>query len=134
MATTTEPVAAVRTVASPRVRVQEHRQGREFYQAAFGAKETMRFEHEGHIPHAEITIGDSVLLLADEWPEGGRFSAETLGNSPVAMSLSVPDVDAFVQHAVDAGATIVLPVKNQFYGRREGTLGIRSDTCGVFRR
>ena len=61
-------------------------------------------------------------MLTDEWPEGGRFSAETLGNSPVAMSLSVPNVDAFVQHAVDAGATIVLPVKNQFYGRREGTL------------
>ncbi len=61
-------------------------------------------------------------MLTDEWPEGGRFSAETLGNSPVAMALSVPNVDAFFQHAVDAGATIVFPVKDQFYGRREGTL------------
>jgi PhnB protein len=122
MSTTAEPVAAVRTGAAPRIAFKNAAKAIEFYQAAFGAKETMRFEHEGHIPHAEITIGDSVLLLADEWPEGGRFSAETLGNSPVAMALSVPNVDAFVQHAVDAGATIVLPVKNQFYGRREGTL------------
>jgi PhnB protein len=122
MATITEPVTAVRTTAAPRIAFKNAAKAIEFYQAAFGAKETMRFEHEGHIPHAEITIGDSVLLLADEWPEGGRFSAETLGNSPVAIALSVPNVDAFVQHAVDAGATIVLPVRNQFYGRREGTL------------
>ncbi len=122
MATITEPVTAVHTVASPRIAFKNTAKAIEFYQAAFGAKETMRFEHEGHIPHAEIRIGDSVLLLADEWPEGGRFSAETLGNSPVAMALSVPNVDAFVQQAVDAGATIVFPVKNQFYGRREGTL------------
>ena len=82
----------------------------------------MRFAIGEQIPHAEITIGDSSIMLTDEWPEGGRFSAETLGNSPVAMALSVPNVDAFFQHAVDAGATIVLPVKDQFYGRREGTL------------
>ena len=95
----------------------------EFYKTAFGARETMRFaDRRDQIPHAEIMIGDSSIMLADEWPEGGRFSAETLGNSPVAMALSVPNVDAFVQHAVDAGATIVLPVKDQFYGRREGTL------------
>jgi|HubBroStandDraft_4_1064222.scaffolds.fasta_scaffold03698_4 PhnB protein len=122
MATTTEPVAAVRTVASPRIAFKNTAKAIEFYHAAFGAKELMRFAIGDQIPHAEISIGDSTIMLADEWPEGGRFSAETLGHSPISISLSVPDVDAFFQHAVDAGATIVLPVKDQFYGRREGTL------------
>ena len=122
MSTTAEPVAATRTSAAPRIAFKSAAKAIDFYKAAFGAKETMRFELAGQIPHAELMIGDSVILVTDEWPEGGRFSAETLGNSPVAMALSVPNVDAFFQHAVDAGATIVYPVKDQFYGRREGTL------------
>jgi len=122
MATTTEPVAAVRAVTHPRITFKNTAKAIDFYKAAFGATELMRFETPGGIPHAEIEIGDSILYLTDEWPEGGRFSAETLGNSPVAMALSVPNVDAFFRHAVDAGATVVLPVKDQFYGRREGTL------------
>jgi PhnB protein len=122
MSAITEPIAATRTSAAPRIAFTDTAKAIEFYKQAFGAREIMRFETPGGIPHAEITIGDSTIMLADEWPEGGRFSAETLGNSPVAMALSVPDVDAFFQHAVDAGATTVLPVKNQFYGRREGSL------------
>ena len=122
MSTTAEPAAVARTSAAPRIAFKSAAKAIDFYKAAFGAKETMRFELEGKIPHAELMIGDSTILVTDEWPEGGRFSAETLGNSPVAMALSVPNVDAFVQHAVDAGATIVYPVKDQFYGRREGTL------------
>jgi PhnB protein len=122
MSATTAPMAATRTTAAPRIAFKSAAQAIEFYKAAFGATETMRFEHEGKIPHAELMIGDSVIMVTDEWPEGGRFSAETLGNSPVAMALSVPNVDAFVQHAVDAGATIVRSVSDQFYGRREGTL------------
>ena len=122
MSTATEPVAATRTSAAPRIAFKSAAKAIDFYKAAFGAKETMRFELEGQIPHAELMIGDSVILVTEEWPEGGRFSAETLGNSPVAMALSVPNVDVFFQHSVDAGATIVFPVKDQFYGRREGTL------------
>ncbi len=122
MSTTAEPVTAARPAAAPRIAFKDAAKAIEFYEAAFGAKELMRFAIGDQIPHAEISIGDSVIMLTDEWPEGGRFSAETLGNSPVAMALSVPNVDAFFQHAVDAGATIVLPVKDQFYGRREGTL------------
>jgi PhnB protein len=122
MSTAAEPVVATRTSAAPRIAFKSAAKAIDFYKAAFGAKETMRFELAGQIPHAELMIGDSVILVTDEWPEGGRFSAETLGNSPVAMALSVPNVDAFFQHAVDAGATIVYPVKDQFYGRREGTL------------
>lgn len=122
MATTTEAGAGGRITATPRIAFKNTARAIKFYEAAFGAKEVMRFAIGDQIPHAEISIGDSVLLLADEWPEGGRFSAETLGNSPVAMTLSVPDVDAFVGHAVAAGATIVRPISDQFYGRREGTL------------
>ena len=122
MATTTETIAAVRTVAAPRIAFKDTAKAIEFYKAAFGATETMRFELEGHIPHAEITIGDSVIMLADEWPEGGRFSAETLGQSPVAIQLTVPDVDALVERAVAAGAKVTIPVRDQFYGHREGTV------------
>jgi PhnB protein len=122
MSTVAEPVASVHASASPRLTFKDAAKAIEFYKQAFGAKETMRFETGGSIPHAEILIGDSTILLTEEWPEGERFSAETLGNSPVIMSLDVPDVDSFVAHAINAGAKTVRPVANQFYGRREGTL------------
>jgi PhnB protein len=122
MSTVAEPVAAVEVSASPRLTFKDAAKAIEFYKNAFGAKETMRFEFGGHIPHAEIMIGNSHLMLTEEWPEGNRFSPETLGNSPVMMSLSVPDVDKFFAHAIGAGAKTVIPIADQFYGRREGTL------------
>jgi PhnB protein len=126
MATVAEPMASVRTStstsATPRLTFRDAAKAIEFYEKAFGAKEKMRFQLESGIPHAEITIGDSTILLAEEWPEGGRFSPETLGNSPVIMTLSVPDVDKFFAHAIEAGAKTVRPIADQFYGRREGML------------
>ena len=122
MSTVAEPVASVHTSASPRLTFKDAAKAIEFYKNAFGAKETMRFEVGGKIPHAQIMIGDSAIMLTEEWPEGNRFSPETLGNSPVMMSLSVPDVDKFFAHAIGAGAKTVIPIANQFYGRREGTL------------
>jgi PhnB protein len=122
MGTTTEAVSGVRTIASPRMAFKDTAKAIEFYKAAFEAKELMRFETPGGIPHAEIQIGDSILFLADEWPEGGRFSAETLGHSPVGITVTVPDVDSFVERAVAAGAKVVRPITNQFYGYREGTV------------
>src|SRR5271166_1733537 len=122
MATVAEPMAAVHTSATPRLTFKDAAKAIEFYQQAFGAKEKLRFQLESGIPHAEITIGDSTIMLAEEWPEGGRFSPETLGNSPVLMSLSVPDVDKFVARAIEAGAKTVTPIADQFYGRREGTV------------
>ena len=122
MSTLAEPVAAVHTSASPRLTFKDAAKAIEFYKQAFGAKEVFRFELETGIPHAEIKIGDSVIFLTEEWPEGGRFSPETLGNSPVMMSLDVPDVDKFFAHAIAAGAKTVIPVADQFYGHREGTL------------
>ncbi len=122
MSTVAEPVASVHTSASPRLTFKDAAKAIEFYKNAFGAKETMRFEMGGKIPHAEIMIGNSVVFLTEEWPEGGRFSPETLGNSPVMMSLDVPDVDKFFAHAIGAGADAVIPIADQFYGHREGTL------------
>ena len=122
MATTTAPITATRTFAAPRLTFKDTAKAIEFYKRAFGAKETMRFELEAGIPHAEVVIGDSVIMLTDEWPEGGRYSAETTGSSPVSMSIQVPDVDAFVERAVAAGGKLAGPIADQFYGYREGTL------------
>ena len=118
-----EPVAestAVRASATPRLAFKDTAKAIEFYKRALGAKEIMRFETGRGIPHADILIGDSTILLSDEWPEGGRLSAETLGYSPVQMSLDVDDVDSFAERAVAGGMKALGPIKDQFYGRREG--------------
>ena len=122
MATITETAASVRIVASPRMAFKNVAKAIEFYKNAFGAKETFRFEIGGGIAHAEIRIGDSLVMLAEEWPEGGRFSPETTGNSPVAMTIRVPDVDAFAERAIAAGAKLQRPIADQFYGRRDANL------------
>ena len=122
MATMTETAASVRTVASPRMTFKDVAKAIEFYKSAFGAKETFRFEIGKGIAHAEIRIGDSVVMLAEEWPEGGRYSPETTGNSPVAMTIQVPDVDAFAGRAIAAGAKLQRPIADQFYGRRDANL------------
>jgi PhnB protein len=121
MSTVAEPIAAVHTSATPRLTFKDAAKAIEFYESALGAKEIMRFEVGGSIPHAEIMIGDSMILLSEEWPEGGRFSAETLGSSPVQLSLQVEDVDSFAARAVAAGMKTIRPIQNQFYGRREGS-------------
>jgi len=122
MPTVIQPVAAVRTTASPRLAFRDPAKAIEFYKRALGAKETFRFEVGGQIPHAVIMIGDSAINLAGEWPEGGRFSAETLGHSPVSMSVRVNDVDAFAEHAVGAGMKLVRAARDQFYGQRDALL------------
>ena len=122
MSTVAEPVAAVRMSASPRLAFRDPAKAIEFYQRALGAKETFRFEVGGQIPHAEIMIGDSTINIAGEWPEGGRFSAETLGHSPVSMSIQVDDVDAFSERAVAAGMKLMRAPQTQFYGHRDALL------------
>jgi len=122
MATMRVPMTETRTFAAPRLAFKDAAKAIEFYKKAFGAKETMRFDTGAGIPHAEIVIGDSVVMLCEEWPEGGRYSAETMGSSPVSMVIHVPDVDAFAEHAVAAGAKLAGPIADQFYGYREGTL------------
>ena len=95
----------------------------EFYARAFGAVETMRLaEPSGRIGHAEFKIGEATVMLADEYPEMQVLSPQSLGGAAVMMHLYVPDVDAFVARAVAAGATLVRPIEDQFYGDRAGTL------------
>jgi PhnB protein len=122
MSTVAEPVAAVRMTATPRLAFRDPAKAIEFYTNALGAKETFRFDVGGQVAHAEIKIGDSTIKISGEWPEGGRFSAETLGHSPVSLTLEVPDVDAFSQHAVEAGMKLVREAKDQFYGHRDALL------------
>jgi PhnB protein len=121
MATVAEPIAAVSAVASPRLTFKDVAKAIEFYQNSLGAGEKFRFEVGGGIAHAEITIGDSVIMLSEEWPEGGRFSAETLGNSPISLMIRVGDVDSFAERAVAAGMKVTRPLKDQFYGHRDVT-------------
>jgi len=122
MTTRAEPITTTRTFAAPKLAFKDAVKAIEFYKKAFGATETFRFENEMGIGHAEIMIGDSVIMLAEEWPEGGRYSAETMGSSPVQMVIRVPDVDAFAERAVASGAKLQGAIADQFYGRREGTL------------
>jgi PhnB protein len=95
----------------------------EFYKKAFGAVETMRMDMPGdRLGHAEIRIDGAPVMLADEFPEMQIVGPETLGGAGVSMLIYVKDVDAAAKRAVDAGATIIKPVQDQFYGDRSGTL------------
>lgn len=95
----------------------------EFYKTAFGAKELMRMpKANGKIGHAEIKIGDSPIMLADETPEAGARSPRTIGGSPISILLYVDDVDATFSKAVKAGAKVQRPLADQFYGDRTGDI------------
>ena len=93
----------------------------EFYTRAFGARELMRFRTpDGKIGHAEIKIGDSIVMLCDENPQGGCASPTSLNGTTTMLFLYVPDVDATFGQAVKAGATVVMPVADMFWGDRSG--------------
>ena len=94
----------------------------EYYKKAFGATELFRMDHEGKVGHAELKIGDSPIMLADEYPQMGYRSPKALGGTPVSIMIYVEDVDSVYQQAIDAGATEVKPLQDQFYGDRSGTL------------
>ncbi len=95
----------------------------EFYKKAFNATELYRLEGPGGtIGHAEIQIGNSRLMLADEFPEMGARSPETVGGSPVGLCLYVESVDALFKQAIAAGGKEERPVRDQFYGDRSGSL------------
>jgi PhnB protein len=95
----------------------------EFYKKAFGATEVMRFPAPGgKIGHAELRIGDSLIMLADEHPDMGYRGPEAYGGTPVSLYLYVEDVDRVFGQALAAGAKQQRPVKDQFYGDRSGTL------------
>ena len=95
----------------------------DFYTRVFGAKERMRMPApDGRIGHAELTVGDSVLMLSDEYPEMEIRGPKTVGGTPVTLSIYVEDVDDVVARAVTAGAKLRREVQDQFYGDRSGQI------------
>jgi PhnB protein len=93
----------------------------DFYKQVLDAQERMRMDAPGgKIGHAELELGDSLIMLADEFPEMGARSPKAVGGTPVSVMVYVEDVDAVMARAVEAGATVTRPVENQFYGDRLG--------------
>ena len=108
---------------TPYLIVQDGASMIEFYKRAFGASELMRVPGPGgKIGHAEIQIGDSRVMLADEHPEMGALSPKTIGGAPGYIVLYVEDCDTIVTPAIAAGAEVIRPLGNQFYGDRTATL------------
>jgi PhnB protein len=118
-----KPIPEGYSTATPYLIVKDAAQAMDFYQRAFGAKERMRFAAPGgKIGHAEIAIGDSIVMLADEYPDMGYRGPQALGGSPVLIHLYVEKVDELFARAVAAGAKPTRPVKDEPYGDRAGTL------------
>jgi PhnB protein len=108
---------------TPYLIVKGGAQAIEFYKKAFGARERARIPGpNGSIGHAELEIGDCVIMLADEFPEMGARSPKSLGGTPVSFCIYVQNVDADFKKALAAGGKETRPVKDQFYGDRSGTL------------
>jgi PhnB protein len=116
-----KPIPAGYHSVTPYLCVRGGVQAIEFYKKAFGATEIMRMPApEGKIGHSELQIGDSRVMLADEFPEMGFLSPQSIGGAAVMMHLYVEDSDAVVARAADAGAKVTKPVADQFYGDRGG--------------
>lgn len=92
----------------------------DFYTRAFGAKELFRIGGPGMVGHAELKIGNAIIMMADEFPDSGAVSPETVGGTPVHLMVYVEDVDAFTEKAVSEGLEVLRPVQDQFYGDRSG--------------
>ncbi|MEN3362836.1 MAG: PhnB protein [Burkholderiales bacterium] len=123
MATNVKPIPEGYHTVTPYLTIRNAADALDFYKRAFGATELFRMaDASGKVGHAEIRIGDSAIMLSDEFPEMNARSPESIGGSPVAIHLYVEDVDAIVKRAVEAGAEVVRPVENQFYGDRGGML------------
>ena len=122
MSTTVKPIPDGYHSVTPYLIIKGAADALEFYKKAFGATELFRMEHGGKIGHAEIKIGDSPIMLADEYPEMGYVSAQTLGGTPVSILRYVEDVDTLFNQAIAAGGVEQKAVQDQFYGDRSGTL------------
>ena len=121
--TTAKPVPDGRQAVTPYLIVKDAARAIEFYRTAFAAREIFRLtEPTGKIGHAELDIHGSLLMLADEYPDFGALSPASIGGSPVSIHLYVEDVDRVVDVATSAGATLLRPVKDEFYGDRTGMI------------
>ena len=95
----------------------------EFYKNGFGVEERCSMKSpDGRVAHAELKLGDSVFMLSDEYPEMKCHSPKTIGGSPVSMYVYVDDVDSVFNKAISAGAKVLDPIKDQFWGDRHGRL------------
>ena len=127
------PVPHGHHTATPYLVVNDAAEALDFYKRAFGAKETMRIEHNGKVGHAQIKIGNSRIMLSDEHPETGVRGPQSFGGSPVRIFLYVTNVDAFVGKAVAIGAKLQQPVDDKFYGDRSGALEDPFGQSGISR-
>ncbi len=118
-----EPIPSGYHSVTPYIIVDGAVEAIEFYKTAFGAEELMRMPvADGRVLHAEIRIGDSPVMLADEFPDMGAKGPKAFGGSPTSLMIYVEDVDAVFGRALEAGGTEVRAVQDQFYGDRSGTL------------
>ena len=109
--------------ATPYLRVRQGIEAIEFYRAAFGAEEVLRLMMpDGRLGHAEIRIGDSIIMLSEEFPEMQIVGPQSLGGTTAAIMLYVPHVDETISQAVSHGAVVVSEIKDQFYGDRSGKI------------
>lgn len=123
MTTPVKPIPEGYHSVTPYLIVSEGNKAIDFYKQAFGATEIMRMPGPGgKIMHAEIQIGDSRIMLADEFPEMGARSPKSIGGSPVFIHLYVEDVDRVIAQAIESGAKIDRPIQDQFYGDRSGSV------------
>lgn len=119
-----DPIPAGFHTVAPHLVVRGGADAIAFYEKAFGAEEMYRLVDptDGRLGHAELRIGDSMIMLADEYPDFGALGPVSIGGSPVKLHLSVPDVDAVVARALAAGATLVRAVADEFHGNRMATI------------
>ena len=118
-----KPIPEGYHTVTPYLAVEDAAKAIEYYKRAFGAKERVKMEApDGKIGHAELEIGDSLVMLSDPFPQGSTKPPKELGGTSASVFLYVEDVDSVVQDAVDAGATVAMPVENQFWGDRFGTV------------
>ena len=123
MAKPVKPIPDGYTAITPYLTIKGAAAAIEFYKKAFGAEESVRLDApDGKIAHAEIRIGGAVLMLHDEAPDWNALSPTTIGGTASSVMLYVRDVDAVVKRAVDGGATLTMPVADQFYGDRCGNI------------
>jgi len=123
MATKAKTVAHARRSVTPYMIVKGATEAMEFYKNAFGATTSMEplIHPDGRVGHAEMKIGDSLIMLADEFPEMDAKGPASHGGSPVSLHLYVDDVDKVAHQITTAGGKIKRPVQNMFYGDRTGT-------------
>jgi PhnB protein len=108
---------------TPYLAIRDAAKALEFYQKALGAEEVLRMPRpDGGIAHAEIRIGDSMIMLADEYPDMDFLGPQTRGGATSTLMIYTENVDALFKRAIDAGATEVRPLKDEFYGDRVGSV------------